>query len=82
MKTNVFWRQDWGTRLMAFAPLSNANEAMSYLLWDRRTGLWAVFLFVVTVGVVWLLNRPQVTANTAVGRFPKPHPDQQWRLAP
>ncbi|MCA9981856.1 MAG: hypothetical protein KDD89_13520 [Anaerolineales bacterium] len=82
MRTNTFWGTDWNHRLMAFAPLSNAHEAMSYLVWDRRAGLSAVLLLVFTVVVVWLVNHLHATANTAVKRISQPHPDQQWRLAP
>ena len=84
MKTKSFLGRNWSSQLNELTPLTsrmaNASDAMSYLLWDRRAGFWAVFLLVVTVGVVWLMNRPQ--PSTAVGRVGQTHPDQQWRLAP
>lgn len=56
------------------------SDMVSYLLWDRRAGAWAVLWFTVVVAILLLRQRQQ--SHTAVPQFAPIHPDQQWRLAP
>lgn len=79
MNTNTLFRYDW---LSVFGLLHGRvpNDTLTYLVWDKRVGVWAVGWFIVVMGVAWLWNRQQM--YTAVPRLAPTHPDQQWRLAP